>query len=105
MNGSRSPAHSRPQSVGMDGRTGREFTNQGESEFGLWAESKDCDLTRTQNFYELQSLVFRSTLEPGDTLTLLPFVNRANLISPHQLRLYVIEADRLALRATSSRFF
>lgn len=82
--------------LGWTEEQGEEFTDKVENEFGLWAESKDCDLTRTQNYYELQSLVFRSTLESGDTLTLLPFVNRANALGPYQLRLQVVEADRLA---------
>ena len=74
---------------------GEDFVNQVESEFGLWADSKDCNITRTQNFYELQSLVLRSTLESGDTLTLLRFVSRPG-INPYQLCLQIIESDRLA---------
>ena len=81
--------------LGWTEKQGEDFVNQVESEFGLWADSKDCDLSRTQNFYELQSLVLRSTLESGDTLTLLPFVSRPG-INPYQLRLQVIEADRLS---------
>jgi lambda family phage portal protein len=73
-----------------------EWVKTVESEFGLWADSKDCDITRTQNFYEQQGLVFRSALESGDVLTLLPFYNRDLQLSPYQLRLQVIEADRLA---------
>jgi lambda family phage portal protein len=73
-----------------------EFVGQVEAEFAVWAEPKDCDITRTQNFYEMQSLVLRSCLESGDTLTLLPFVPRPGSSSPYQLCLQVIEADRLA---------
>jgi lambda family phage portal protein len=82
--------------LGWSDDQGEEFTRKVESEFGLWAESKDCDVTRTQNFYELQGLTLRSALESGDTITLLPFVNRQNSLNPYQTCLQVIEADRLA---------
>lgn len=75
---------------------GDEFIAKVESEFGLWAESKDCDVTRTQNFYELQGLTLRSMLESGDNITLLPFVNRAGALNPYQTSVQLIEADRLA---------
>jgi lambda family phage portal protein len=82
--------------LGWTEQQGEEWTRKVESEFGLWAESKDCDITRTQNFYEMQSLVMRSTLESGDVLTLLPFIQRPASLSPYQLCLQVVEADRLA---------
>jgi len=64
-----------------------------EREFALWAESKDCDIGRNLSFYDLQELVFRSTLENGDCFILMPFISRLN--SPYSLRLQVIEADRV----------
>jgi capsid protein len=62
---------------------GEAYVRTLESEFGLWAESKDCDVTRTQNFYELQGLTLRSMLESGDTITTLPFINRAKTLNPY----------------------
>ncbi len=62
-------------------------------EFKLWFESTACDVTRTQNGYGLQALVFRSALESGDTFTLLPSVQRTG--QPYRLALQVIEADRV----------
>jgi capsid protein len=64
-----------------------------EREFTLWAESTNCDLERTQNFYAQQDLVLRSTLENGDIFALLPFVPRGNF--PYQLAVQLIEADRV----------
>jgi lambda family phage portal protein len=64
-----------------------------EREFALWADSKDCDIGRNLSFYDLQELVFRSTLENGDCFILMPFISRMN--SPYSLRLQVIEADRV----------
>ncbi len=82
--------------LGWTEEQGEKYVRKLESEFGLWAESKDCDVTRTQNFYEQQGLALRSMLESGDVVTLLPFVNRPNSLSPYQTRVQLIEADRLA---------
>lgn len=62
-------------------------------EFRLWAESKLCDVTRTQNFYGLQDLCFRSSLENGDTIVLTPVIRTPE--SPYGLKLQLVEADRL----------
>jgi lambda family phage portal protein len=70
-----------------------EFCECVEREFRLWAHTAECDLTRTQNFYGLQSLAFRSLLESGDTFALLPMLARGN--SPYQLKIQLIEADRV----------
>lgn len=62
-------------------------------EFRLWAESTDCDLTRAQTIYGLQSLAFRSVLESGDVFALLPAVDRPG--QPYGLAVQLIEADRV----------
>lgn len=64
-----------------------------EREFRLWAESTDCDATRTLNFYGLQELAFRSTLENGDVFALLPDIDRPN--RPYLLAVQLIEGDRV----------
>lgn len=59
-----------------------------------WAESRDCDLTRTQTFAEMEDLVYRSSLESGDALVLMRDRTRpGRLLS---LCLQVVEADRLS---------
>jgi lambda family phage portal protein len=70
-----------------------EWKSKTEREFRLWAESNDCDITRTQNFYGLQSLSFRATIEGGDCFALLPFVKSP--LSPYELKVQLIEADRV----------
>tara|TARA_Y100000310_G_scaffold342185_1_gene444180 strand:+ start:2065 stop:3672 length:1608 start_codon:yes stop_codon:yes gene_type:complete len=65
-----------------------------EREFKLFAESQECDIRRTQNFYSLQELVFRSSLESGDVFVLLPHIEREG--SVYNLKLQVIEADRIS---------
>jgi len=60
----------------------------------LWAESPECDLSRTQTFAGIQSLSFRSTLVNGDIFVVLRFVKRNG--SPFGLKLQLIEADRVS---------
>jgi lambda family phage portal protein len=65
-----------------------------QSQFRLWAHNAlMCDLRGDNNFYGQQELAFRSALDSGDVLTLLPFRNRFNF--PYQLKTQLIEADRL----------
>lgn len=69
------------------------WQDQTERRFGLWCESRDCDITRTQNFYGLQAMTLQSMLESGDILTLMVSVERAN--TPFTLALQSVEADRV----------
>jgi lambda family phage portal protein len=62
-------------------------------ERGFRVFEKECDLERTQSFFGLQSLAFRSTLESGDAIVLMPFLRRAG--DAFGLKLQVIEGDRL----------
>lgn len=64
-----------------------------EREFRLWAESPNCDAERSLTFTGLQELAFRSTLENGDVLSLLPSIERAG--TPYQLAVQMVEADRI----------
>lgn len=64
-----------------------------EREFALWADSVNCDLARLNNFYELQQLVFMSSLMCGDAFALLPYTKRIGM--PYDLRIQLIEADRI----------
>jgi lambda family phage portal protein len=80
--------------LGWSQEQASEWAAHVESEWRLWAESTFCDITRTQNFYGLQSLAFRSALESGDCLALLPMTEISG--SPYKTRVQIIEADRLA---------
>ncbi len=62
-------------------------------EFNLWAESINCDVTRTQNFYQMQSLVMRAALESGDCFALLPMKQLPGSI--YKTRIQIVEADRI----------
>lgn len=79
--------------LGMDPEEAADLQRKIEDEFALWAESKDCDLQRLDDFYELQQLAFLSWLQSGDVLVLLPTTERKN--QPYNLRVNLIEADRV----------
>lgn len=65
-----------------------------ERRFRLWANSKNCDITRTQNFYELQNLAYRSATESGDCFVLMPMERVQGF--PFETRLQLVEADRVS---------
>lgn len=63
-------------------------------QFDYWANSKNCDKFRMNNFYELQQLAFLSHLLSGDVFVLLPYKSRQNFL--YQLTIQLVEADRIA---------
>lgn len=81
------------EALGLSDEEAQAWADATLREYKLWAESTACDVTRTQNIYGLQALVFRSALDSGDVFTLLPSVKRAG--QPYKLALQIIEADRV----------
>lgn len=79
--------------LGWDEEQGRHWGQMVAHEFGMWAESPDCDITRTQTFYEAQALVMRSKLESGDVFALLPM--RPLPFGIYKTCFQIIEADRV----------
>lgn len=77
--------------LGLSDDEAQEWERKAEREFRYWAMSKDCDVTRRLNFYELQQLAFLSYLMNGDTFALFPRVKRPN--STIDLRIQLVEAD------------
>ena len=63
-------------------------------EFALWAESKYCDATRINNFYEMQALALVSWLLSGDCFGLIDSEPVTNYM-PYSLRIHLIEADKV----------
>ncbi len=82
------------KTLGMKEDEAEEWQRNTETEFKTWADSLDCDISRRSNFYDLQNLVLRSTLESGDVFVLLPF--KMVSTSHYGLRLQVVEADRVS---------
>lgn len=79
--------------LGLTAEQAAEWQNETEREWRLWAESTDCDATRTQDFYGLQDLAFRSALESGDVFALTPSLADARRV--YRLAVQLIEADRV----------
>jgi lambda family phage portal protein len=82
------------KALGMTPEQAAEWAATTEREFRVWAETPLCDVTRTQNFYGLQNLAFRSALESGDVFAVLPMLPAPGM--PYALRVQIIEADRVA---------
>lgn len=77
--------------LGLDNAAADIWERDVEERFNAWAENKDCDITRTQNFYELQALALFSSLLSGDCFTLMPRKKVEGMDSTLRLSLY--EAD------------
>lgn len=79
--------------LGMDEVQTEQWGADTQRRFKAWCESTDCDLARQLNFYGIQELSYRSTLESGDIFILTPRVVRAGASA--RLALQLIEADRV----------
>lgn len=82
------------EALGMSPEEARIWQKETEREWCLWAESTACDATRTQDFYGLQGLTFRSALESGDCFATTPA--RALPGMPYKLCLQIFEADQVS---------
>ncbi len=82
------------EALGISSEKAKELEKKITREWAIWAESADCDMARLDNFYELQQLAFLNWLASGDALALLPVKPRLN--QPYDLRIQLIEADRLS---------
>jgi lambda family phage portal protein len=82
------------EALGITDDQATELATLIEREFALWGESKDCDVTRTQDFYGLQELAFRAALEGGDAFAVLPMITVKS--SVYATCIQLIEAERIA---------
>ncbi len=80
--------------LGMTPEEAQAWQAKTEREFKLWAkDASACDATRTNDFYALQNLAFRSALESGDVFASLPMIARRG--SVYGTKVQLIEADRV----------
>lgn len=79
--------------LGLSNDAAEAWEDEVEVLFHLWANSKFCDVTRTQNFYELQALAFLGAFDSGDVFALRRYKEGASFLA---LCLQLIEADRVA---------
>lgn len=80
--------------LGMTREQADEWERKTEREFSLWAESKFCDALRMNNFYEMQSILFMSTLLNGDGWVALKH-GESKSFFPYTLRIHLFEGDRV----------
>jgi lambda family phage portal protein len=78
--------------LGLTENDADKWEDRVEREFELWSMSTRCDTSRCLNFYGLQDLVFRSSLENGDVFVLL---TNSDVADPYTLSLQLVEADRV----------
>jgi lambda family phage portal protein len=81
------------QLLGLSVEAANAWERKAETIFHMWAESKLCDVSLTQNFYEMQSLVFNTKFDSGDAFVLRREPTRPGSIVP--LAIDVLEADRV----------
>lgn len=81
--------------LGMTLEQAAEWQRNAEREFELWAESKFCDATRVNNFYELQQVACMSWLMNGDACVLLEYEKPTKSL-PYGFRIHLIESDRVS---------
>ncbi len=65
-----------------------------KKEFAIWAESTLCDNNDLNNFYGLQQVAFSDWLNNGEEFVLIKYGKPLKYM-PYQLRLCLIEADRV----------
>ena len=81
--------------LGMGLDEAAQWQRSAEREFALWAQSKFCDSTRVNNFYEIQQVACMSWLRNGDACVLLEY-ERPTKALPYGLRIHLIESDRVS---------
>lgn len=75
-----------------------------KKEFALWADTSLCDSADLNNFYELQQIAFRDWLLNGEEFVLLKYSDMTPNM-PYQLRLKLIEADRVCTEGSLGEYF
>ena len=77
-----------------------QWQRSAEREFNLWAQSKFCDSTRANDFYEIQQTACMSWMMNGDACVLLER-ERPTRALPYGLRIHLIESDRVSTPHTT----
>ena len=87
--------------LGMTPEQAKEWQQNTEREFALWAGKKEnCDAIGMNDFAGLQQLAVTSWLMNGDVFALFQWYKETP-INPYQLRIHMIEADRISTPRTT----
>lgn len=81
--------------LGISREAAADLEEKIEREFNFWAQSKKCDSSGQNNFYELQQIAFYSWMANGECFAL-PRYRDATRAMPYKLRIKLIEADRIS---------
>ena len=91
------------QILGISAEEARAWARKVRAEFDLWAESKDCDIYRKNNLYDMQSIAYQGYLTDGDSFAV--FRRKPTTPDmPYTLRLQLIEGNRVSNPLTSSTY-
>lgn len=83
------------KTLGLTPEQARDWTRKTVQEFEVWAGSKDCDITRRNNFYDMQDIMYTSYLTDGDAFALFKRRPQTKLM-PYSLRVQILEANRVS---------
>ncbi|RKJ18415.1 phage portal protein [bacterium D16-50] len=81
--------------LGLSEAEAKAWNKKAQREFELWAKSKHCDSTKTNNFYEMQQIACMSWLMNGDAVALVKYSDKEAPFMPYGLRIHLIESDRV----------
>ncbi|MDD3534254.1 MAG: phage portal protein [Candidatus Cloacimonetes bacterium] len=85
----------RYKELGMTAEEARAWTRKTTREFDLWASSKEADITRRNNFYDMQDIAYTGYLTDGDSFV--AFRRKPTTPNmPYTLRLQLLEANRIS---------
>ena len=91
------------QILGISAEEARAWARKVRAEFDLWAESKDCDIYRKNNLYDMQSIAYQGYLTDGDSFAV--FRRKPTTPDmPYTLRLQLIEGNRVSNPLTDSTY-
>ena len=91
------------QILGISAEEARTWARNVRAEFDLWAESKDCDIYRKNNLYDMQSIAYQGYLTDGDSFAV--FRRKPTTPDmPYTLRLQLIEGNRVSNPLTNSTY-
>ncbi len=82
------------QRLGISEDQANILNRQIKDEFALFAEGQDFDISGNNNFYQVQSVLYRAVLEAGNVLSLIFNKDRRN--NPYSTRVQLIEGDLLS---------
>ena len=81
--------------LGLSKEQAAAIEKQIEREFSLFANTRNCDALRLNNFYELQALACLAWFLNGETIGLAKYKDPTKW-APYGLRIHLVEADRVS---------